>query len=298
MNSRGPSIEDGISVVLGSYNRRRFLHATIESVRSNGIALPFEIIVVDGGSTDGAVAYLTRQRDVTTIVQHNRGTWQGRTVEHRSWGSFMNLAVKCARGKFICMISDDSLLVPGAVMAGLESYHAASAEGRKVGAVAFYWRNWPDQERYWVGWTIANKMFVNHGLYLRETLREVGWFEEDLYSFYHTDGDVCLKMHCRGYEVIDCPRAFVEHFAHAARRVRKSNLQTQARDWEAYIRRWAGVFGEPEGAELGGWRYLDFVDPHRTTRHFPRLDILTHRMETLVARSRTIARSGVSKLRG
>jgi GT2 family glycosyltransferase len=40
-----------VSVVLGSYNRRRFLKATIQSIRNNGISVPYEIIVVDGGST-------------------------------------------------------------------------------------------------------------------------------------------------------------------------------------------------------------------------------------------------------
>ena len=54
----------------------------------------------------------------------------------------------------------------------------------------------------------------------------------------------------------------------------------------------------PEGAELGGWRYLDYADPLRTTRLFPRLDVLMHRMETLVARSRTIAGARAGKLTG
>ncbi|MCK4664982.1 MAG: glycosyltransferase [Bacteroidales bacterium] len=44
-----------ISVVLGSYNRKPFLEKAIESVRNNNIHLPYEIIVVDGGSTDGSL---------------------------------------------------------------------------------------------------------------------------------------------------------------------------------------------------------------------------------------------------
>jgi glycosyltransferase involved in cell wall biosynthesis len=44
-----------LSFVLGSYNRRKFLQGAIQSVRQNGIKVPYEIIVVDGGSTDGSL---------------------------------------------------------------------------------------------------------------------------------------------------------------------------------------------------------------------------------------------------
>jgi glycosyltransferase involved in cell wall biosynthesis len=65
-----------VSVVLGSYNRRRFLKATIQSIRNNGISVPYEIIVVDGGSTDGSLRWLSWQKDIITIVQHNQGSFR------------------------------------------------------------------------------------------------------------------------------------------------------------------------------------------------------------------------------
>ena len=107
-----------ISVVLGSYNRRPFLEAAIASIRDNGFTLPYEMIVVDGGSTDGSMDWLFRQKDVITIIQHNRGTFRGKPIPRRSWGYFMNLGFKCAQGKYILMMSDDSLLVPGSAMNG------------------------------------------------------------------------------------------------------------------------------------------------------------------------------------
>ena len=48
-----------VSVVLGTYNRLSFLKATIASVRASQIDVPYEIIVVDGGSTDGTIGWLT-----------------------------------------------------------------------------------------------------------------------------------------------------------------------------------------------------------------------------------------------
>lgn len=62
-----------VNVVLGSYNRKRFLKLTIDSIRKELESCDFshEIIVVDGGSTDGAIGWLSKQKDIVSIIQHN-----------------------------------------------------------------------------------------------------------------------------------------------------------------------------------------------------------------------------------
>ena len=91
-----------ISVVLGSYNRLNFLQLAIQSVRAQVDSQLREIIVVDGGSSDGSMEWLLEQKDIITIVQHNRGEWLGKKITRRSWGYFMNLAFKCASAKYVC----------------------------------------------------------------------------------------------------------------------------------------------------------------------------------------------------
>lgn len=260
-----------ISVVLGSLNRKRFLKAAIQSIRNNGMSVPYEIIVVDGGSTDGSFNWLKKQKDVITIVQHNQGGFHGQPIRRRSWGYFMNLAFKCTQGKFIVMISDDSLLIPGSIMNGLNYFEDLTLQGRTIGAVAFYFRNWPEQQKYFVRTTLGHKISVNHGMFLRSALEDVGWIEEDRYQFYHADGDLCLKLWQRGYEVIDCPRAFVEHFRHANSKIRKHNMQKQKADWSAYLNRWNGIFYDPDKEDTGGWIYSDYYDHNGTIKNFPKL---------------------------
>ena len=63
-----------ISVVLGSKNRKKLIKATIESIRGNKFNGSIEIIVIDGGSTDGTCDWLAKQTDIFTIIQPNYTT--------------------------------------------------------------------------------------------------------------------------------------------------------------------------------------------------------------------------------
>jgi GT2 family glycosyltransferase len=223
--------------------------------------------VVDGGSTDGTAEWMVRQKDAITIIQHNRGEFRGEPIKRRSWGYFMNLGFKSAQGKYILMLSDDSLLVPDAVNRGLDRFERLAAESRQVGAVAFYFRNWPEEKEYYVQFTLGRRLMVNHGMYARRAMEEVGWADEERYIFYKADGDLSLKMWRAGYEIVDCPGAYVEHYAHANTDVRESNIAVLDRDRQAYVRRWAGIYemGPPDVHER---LYSKFEDPLGTAARF------------------------------
>ena len=200
--------------------------------------MPHEIVVVDGGSDDGTTGWLAEQRDIITVVQHNRGEWRGQPVERRSWGYFMNLGFKIASGKFICMLSDDCLVVPGAITNGVELFETRLRAGEQVGAVAFYWRNWPADGSYRVGLTFGNRMFVNHGLYARAALAEIGFADEETYFFYQGDGDLCLRLADAGHACIDSPDSYIEHYLGTDAELRSLQHDRRGEDWRAYTARW------------------------------------------------------------
>ena len=123
-----------VSIVLGTFNRLSFLKATIASVRSSQIDVPYEIIVVDGGSADGTIDWLTKQRDIISIVQHNREASGSKSRRKRSWGYFMNLGFKCAEGRYICLISDDLVIHPDTLANGVRHFDREIAGGHRLGA--------------------------------------------------------------------------------------------------------------------------------------------------------------------
>jgi GT2 family glycosyltransferase len=173
----------------------------------------------------------------------------------------MNLGFKAAQGKYICMLSDDCLVIPGAIENGVALFEKQLKSDKRIGAIAFYWRNWPEQTNYWVGVAFGERMFVNHGIYLREALAKINFVDEDAYSFYHADGDLCLRLWDIGYKCIDSPTSFIEHYSDANSAVRATNLDQQQADWNTYTKRWASL-----GPPKKDWIEINYHDVTDTAK--------------------------------
>lgn len=245
-----------LTVVLGSLNRGDLLQLAIDSVRRELKGLNGEIIVVDGGSTDGSIDWLVQQTDIVTILQYNRFELDGARHRRRSWGGFMNMAFRAAAAPNIAMISDDCLLLPGALKAALRRIDDARAAGVPVGGCAFYFRDWPEEEKYYVQRTLGGNLMVNHGIFTREALEAAGYANENEYVFYKADTDLSLKIWQTGFCIIDSPQSICEHYLGVGEALRQSNTELLEFDRAQMRAFWPQLVG-PATVQKMGKVFLD-----------------------------------------
>ena len=244
-----------VSVVTGTLNRLRLLKPSIESVRRNGFSGKLEVIVVDGGSSDGTVKWLAQQRDIFTIVQPNykiAGAGNVSRLAH-SWGEFMNIGFRACKGKWVLMISDDLILSCGCIQKGFEMLERLGEQGDAVGAGAFFFRDYPRDLRYHVKRLPGGVVLVNHGFFLRAALKDIQYIDEHSFEFYAADGDLCMRLAGAGYEIAPLDGCLADHLAHLPdyRRLFGKAKPKAVADYAAFEQRW----GEP--ASVGSRVYSD-----------------------------------------
>lgn len=93
-----------LSICIGTFNRYPCLEMTINNIINELDEIPFEIIVVDGGSTDGTIKYIEEMelsKKYIRLIQH--GGLLGVP-------KVFNDALKIALGKYIYCLPDHSLI--------------------------------------------------------------------------------------------------------------------------------------------------------------------------------------------
>lgn len=231
--------------------------------------------MVDGGSNDGTLRWLLKQKDIIAIIQHNHGTCRGKPIEKKTWGYFMNLGFKTAQGKYVCMLSDDCLVVPGAILNGYNLFEERLKAGEKIGAVAFFWRDVPGPNKYWIGILFGRKILVNHGIFLKKALEDVQYIDEDAFRFYYADGDLCLRICQKGYAIIESANSYIEHYAHANIKLRKGNAQSANEDNKHFLDRWSIILEEEVSDDsLGIKNIKEYVDHFKTANKFNTVRLL------------------------
>ena len=96
----------GVSVIIPTYNRASFLRRSVRSVLEQSYT-DLEIVIVDGGSTDGT-------RDVIEAFDDDRLRIHYRK-RPQGLSSARNKAMELATGEYIAFLDDDDRLAPSAI---------------------------------------------------------------------------------------------------------------------------------------------------------------------------------------
>lgn len=94
-----------ISVVMPSFNQAPFLEGAIESVLAQSLPA-LELIIMDGGSSDGSVDIIRKYEENTTF-------WRSRPDEGQS--SAINEGINWATGDIVCWLNSDDRFTDNAL---------------------------------------------------------------------------------------------------------------------------------------------------------------------------------------
>ena len=207
-----------VSVVINTYNRVETLGDTLDALRRQSFA-GFEVVVVNGPSTDGTVALLAeRAGDLRSVSCPERHLARSR-----------NLGVDAAAGDVVAFIDDDALPEP----TWLEELVAAYADPGVAGAggVVLDETGVTPQYRFSACDRVARPDFdvappfdaltrpgADPFLYLqgtdmsfrRDALAAIGGFDEEI-EYNYDEADLCLRLIDAGYGLVALDGARVHH---------------------------------------------------------------------------------------
>jgi GT2 family glycosyltransferase len=180
---------DVLVILLATCNRLELLRSVVESI-ARGTKTPHELIVIDGGSTDGTIEYVQSHPRITSVLQ---GELLGTA---RSY----NGVWRHVESRYSCWLSDDTEVVPGS----LDTAVAILDSDPTIGMVGLKMRDTRGPGRfepYRGGISEYGILNCNHGVVRTELARRVGFFNED-YRSYMIDPDLTASVLCTGARVV------------------------------------------------------------------------------------------------
>jgi glycosyltransferase involved in cell wall biosynthesis len=178
-----------ISFVIPAYNEEALLGATLEAVRrsADATAAPYEVIVVDDGSTD-------RTAEIARI-----GGARVVSVNLRQIGAARNAGAKVATGDLLVFVDADTLITPEVLRKAVAAVEGGAVGGGSAARVESNEPRWGPPliaVASWLmrtaGWAAGCFIFVR-----AEVFRRVGGFDERYFASEEIHLSRAVKKHGR-----------------------------------------------------------------------------------------------------
>lgn len=203
-----------ISIIIPNYNGKELLKKNLPSViraslnTKNNIS---EIIIVDDGSEDTSVDFLTKNyKNQIKLIKHTK---------NRGFSSAVNTGVRSSYGDLIVLLNTD--VTPSENF--LEDVIPLFSD-EKVFSVSFHERGYGFAKGSFDGYVnlsmgneskkVEDSFYANGGsaAFRKSTWKDLGGLDENLlFPYYWEDVDLCYRASKRGYQNLWAPDSDVTH---------------------------------------------------------------------------------------
>ena len=181
---------NNISIVTGTLNRLKYLPDVIANTVDSDSRL--ELVLVDGGSTDGTIEYVKNLNHPRIKLIEVGGK--------SSYPHFMNLGIRNASHELVCQWNDDVFLVNkwDDVFKTVEDNDLVIFSWKKDYVPKYYDKNWIllDDKRH----SESGHIVVNFGIYKKNVFRKIGLYNKG-YHFYYADADMTQRTWYNGFKI-------------------------------------------------------------------------------------------------
>ncbi|RAP34134.1 hypothetical protein DID75_00740 [Candidatus Marinamargulisbacteria bacterium SCGC AG-410-N11] len=212
-----PNEKPEISFIIVNYNGEAFIQQCFNSILSQKISVPYEVIVVDNNSSDNSVELIKTFSSFKILVNK----------ENLGFTKANNQAVKIAQGNYIFLLNNDTVLYENA----LEVLYQSIRSIDNVGAIApkllnedlslqvagsFFGRiQYMTKNPKKVGFLSCCAMLIRKDYFIK-----IGMFDEAFF-FYNDDIDLSKRILKSGKLLIYEPNSKVIHFGGLSTKFRK-----------------------------------------------------------------------------
>ena len=229
-----------LSIIILNWNTAELLKTCVAKVREH-TTHPYELVLVDNGSSDGSVEMIESLRGEDTVTVFND--------RNLGFSGGNNRGIAAASGDVICLLNSDAFVTPGwdrtllACMeredAGMAGPWTNSAKGsqRKKG----YHRLIPAPLR---GSAHVDYLSFFCVMIKREVFEAIGTLDEGFGLGTCEDDEFCRRAKAGGFKLVVDGRSWVWHEAHATMRANGID------EWELF-RENRKVYGEKWGEDAG-----------------------------------------------
>jgi len=229
-----------VSIILCTRDRAALLDRMLSSLEKAATGVSYEVIAVDGGSSDAASKVL-RRHGIGPVYAESEHLGPGR----HCWAELYNFGFSKARGTWAMYASDDIEFSAGSIDRAVD---LLQRQRSNVAGGIFFYKNAhptrPEWGDYGIDFTIGMKLLLNYGLVRLDAFRQVGRLDES-YRFYCGDTDFCFKLYERRMQLVPLAGCLVTH-NNLLDLHKLLNARASGQDIELCRRRWRHFVGDQE----------------------------------------------------